>query len=74
MGSGSLSGESRAFQDLVLRDPVFTDYARQVDAMQRAGQTVRAPIRTPADVLGERAAIALNVATATDVEVQDAER
>jgi hypothetical protein len=73
VGSGSLSGEHEVFQDRVLGDPVFTDYARRVDAMQRAGQTVRAPIRTPADVLGERAAIALNVVSARDVDVQDTE-
>lgn len=73
MDCDNLSGEQVAFQDLVLRDPVLTDYARRVDAMQRAGQTVRAPIRTPADVLGERAAIALNVVTARDVDVQDTE-
>jgi len=66
--------DRQAFEELVLKDPLLTDYVRRVEQMQRAGSTFRAPIRSPADVLGERAAITLNVLAATDLDIQDEER
>jgi hypothetical protein len=70
---GEVPADRPTFERLLVRDPVFTDYMRRVEEMQRAGRTARTPIQTPADVLGERAAIALNVLTATDLDIQDTE-